>query len=228
MKSSTIRRLTVAFTSLPLLAATAFPAFAHHMTGGKLPDTFATGLLSGLGHPIIGLDHFAFIAGVGIVSAFLPRGLIGIIAFVLATIAGCALHLMSVTIPAPEFLVAASVLVVGAAIMTGRPLSIPVAMVIFALAGLFHGYAYGESIFGAEQTPLAAYLAGFAIIQTAIAAAFMIAVRRLKSMHLAGGTPARLAGAIIAGVGLAFLVQNVESVIIPVPVATHTTQTPGA
>ena len=218
MKSSTIRRLTVALTSLPLLAMSAFPALAHHMTGGKLPDTFATGLLSGLGHPVIGLDHFAFIAGVGIVSAFLPRGLVGIVAFVLATIAGCVLHLMSVTIPAPEFLVAASVLVVGVAIMMGRPLSIPVATAIFALAGLLHGYAYGESIFGAEQTPLAAYLIGFAVIQTAIAALFMLATRRLASMRLANAVPARLAGAIIAGVGLAFMVQNIESVIIPVPV----------
>ncbi len=28
------------------------PAFAHHVTGGRVPVTFADGLLSGLAHPI--------------------------------------------------------------------------------------------------------------------------------------------------------------------------------
>jgi len=29
--------------------------------GGKTPSTFADGILSGLGHPIIGPDHLAFL-----------------------------------------------------------------------------------------------------------------------------------------------------------------------
>ena len=40
-------------------------AFAHHLMGGEVPTTAWQGLLSGLGHPIIGIDHFAFIVGVG-------------------------------------------------------------------------------------------------------------------------------------------------------------------
>jgi urease accessory protein len=47
---------TAAFFGVALLAE---PAFAHHLMGGRTPSTFADGLLSGLGHPIIGLDHFA-------------------------------------------------------------------------------------------------------------------------------------------------------------------------
>ena len=215
MKSSAIRHIASVLASLPLLAGSIVPAFAHHMEGGKLPDSFAAGLLSGLGHPIIGLDHFAFIAGVGIASAFLPRGIIGIVAFVAATIAGCALHLRGVTLPAAEIVISGSVLFVGAAIMSGRAMPTMLAASIFALAGLFHGYAYGEAIFGAEQTPVAAYLIGFAAIQTAIAAAAMLITRSLASM--ASAIPARLAGAVIAGIGLTFLVQNIESVVIPAP-----------
>ncbi len=215
MKSSTIRHIASALASLPLLAGSIVPAFAHHMEGGKLPDSFAAGLLSGVGHPIIGLDHFAFIAGVGIASAFLPRGIIGILAFVAATIAGCALHLRGVTLPAAEIVVAGSVLFVGAAIMSGRAMPTMLAASIFALAGLFHGYAYGEAIFGAEPTPVAAYLIGFAAIQTAIAAVAMLITGSLASM--ASAVPARLAGAVIAGIGLTFLVQNIENVVIPAP-----------
>ena len=33
-------------------------ANAHHMMGGRVPETFTEGLLSGLAHPVIGLDEF--------------------------------------------------------------------------------------------------------------------------------------------------------------------------
>jgi urease accessory protein len=217
MKSSTIRHSRYALASLPLLAASIVPAFAHHMEGGKLPDSFAAGLLSGVGHPIIGLDHFAFIAGVGIALAFLPRGFIAIVAFVAATVVGCALHLRGATLPGAEIVISGSVLLVGAAIMSGRVMPTILAAVVFALAGLFHGYAYGEAIFGAEQTPVAAYLIGFAAIQTAIAATAMLVTRSLAPVQMASATPARLAGAVIAGVGLTFMVQNIESIVIPAP-----------
>ena len=42
---------------------------------------------------------------------------------------------------------------------------------LFAVVGLIHGYALGESIYGAEPTPLYAYLLGLAVIQSAIALA---------------------------------------------------------
>ena len=51
--------LLAAFTA----ALAADPALAHHMMGGRMPATFGEGLLSGLGHPIIGLDHFAALVG---------------------------------------------------------------------------------------------------------------------------------------------------------------------
>jgi urease accessory protein len=217
MKSSAIRHFVRVAASMALLATSIVPAFAHHMTGGRLPASFQEGLLSGLGHPVIGVDHLAFMIGVGIASAFLSRGLVPIAAFVLATIAGCALHLQSLTLPAAEIVVAASVVIVGAAIMSGRGLSAAIATLVFAAAGLFHGYAYGESIFGAEQTPLAAYLLGFAAIQFVVAFSAMLVTRAMVSERVASAVPARLAGAVIAGIGLTFLAQNVESVVIPAP-----------
>jgi urease accessory protein len=212
----TSRRAVIAAA---LVAASAVPALAHHMEGGSLPDSFSAGLLSGIGHPIIGLDHFAFIAGVGIASAFLPRGIFAILAFILATLAGCAIHLTGATLPLPEIIIAASVLIVGGLIMTGRALPAIAAMAIFAIAGLFHGYAYGEAIFGAEQTPLIAYLLGFAVIQTAIAVIAMSVARAVAASAMA--SPARLAGAVIAGIGITFLIQNIESAVIPAPAATQ-------
>ncbi|HKJ62817.1 MAG TPA: HupE/UreJ family protein, partial [Hyphomicrobiales bacterium] len=196
------------------LLFSASQAFAHHVMGGKMPDTFTAGFLSGIGHPIIGLDHFAFIAGVGIASAFLSGGIVTILAFIGATLAGCGLHLASVDLPAAEIVIAASVLVVGALIMSGRTISTSIAAAIFAIAGLFHGYAYGESIFGAEQTPLLAYLLGFGVIQSTIAVVAMLIARTASSVP---ALSYRLTGAVIAGIGFTFLYQNVQSIVLPDP-----------
>ena len=204
--------------SLALLPA---PAFAHHVMDGAMPSTFTAGFLSGAGHPIIGLDHFAFIAGVGIASAVVSGGFIAILAFIGATLAGCGLHLAGITLPLAEIVIAASVLLVGAMIMSGRALSVAAAAAVFAVTGLFHGYAYGESIFGAEQTPLLAYLIGFAAIQTAIAVVAMLITRAVSS---APAVSYRLAGAVIAGIGFTFLYQNVQSIVLPEPAST--TQAP--
>jgi hydrogenase/urease accessory protein HupE len=46
-------------------------------------------------------------------------------------------------------------------------------LALFVMVGLIHGYALGESIYGAERTPLAAYPVGLAVIQSAVALAAM-------------------------------------------------------
>jgi urease accessory protein len=72
---------------------------------------------------------------------------------------------------------------------------------LFAAAGLFHGYAFGESIFGAEPTPIAAYLTGLVIVQSALATGTALVARRFS----ASAVEPRLAGAAVAGIGLAIL-----------------------
>jgi urease accessory protein len=86
------------------------------------------------------------------------------------------------------------------------------ALALFVVVGLIHGYALGESIFGAEPTPVYAYLLGLAVIQSAIALAAMGVARMLLRSDV---VKLRLIGAGIAGIGLAVLVQQ----IIPAPPA---------
>ena len=64
MTFSSLRR--TAFTAVAVLLAMTGAASAHHLMGGKMPSTFGEGLLSGLGHPVIGPDHLAFLIAVGI------------------------------------------------------------------------------------------------------------------------------------------------------------------
>lgn len=200
-------------------AGIAGTAFAHHPMGGATPATLGEGLLSGLGHPVIGVDHLAFVVAVGIAASFTPRFWLSPLAFVAATLGGCLLMLGGVVLPAAEFVIAASVVAVGALILSGRTIPAGAYAALFAVAGLFHGWAYGTSILGAEATPLLAYLAGFAAVQGAIALGAAAAVRALVTsdpakLPLWQQVGPRLAGAVVAGIGLAVFIEAVEGAVL--------------
>jgi urease accessory protein len=95
-----------------------------------------------------------------------------------------------------------------------RP-QVPTALLaaFFAGAGLFHGYAYGESIIGAEPAPLAAYVAGFAAVQYGIAVGAAAALRFIVGRHYAAEPTALRAAAgaiaLVAAVSLAYSVAGV-------------------
>lgn len=205
------RLATLALLAAPLMLA-AEPALAHHVMGGVLPSTFATGLLSGLGHPVIGPDHFAAVVAVGCLAAAHRAGPALVVAFVLAMMGGVALHVMGTTLPGAEIVVAGSVLVLGLVMLTRREMTTAAATIVFAAVGLVHGYALGESIAGAEPTPLYAYLLGLAVIQSAVALAAM-AVARVLTQRQPEALTLRLVGAGIAGAGVVLLMQQAVAAV---------------
>jgi urease accessory protein len=200
---------SVALVSLATLLLTS-PALAHHAMGGKMPSNFFEGFMAGLAHPVIGPDHLAFVVAVGLLAATKRQGAFLPIAFLLSAMLGTLAHLAGVSIPGVEMLVAASILGFGALLVMQDSPNTLVISGGAAIAGLFHGYAYGEAIFGAGMTPVMAYLSGFTLIQMVIAfAALTIARRFCQPQQL------RSAGLVIAGVGLAFFTSQVISAIFP-------------
>lgn len=204
--TASIARL-VALAGL-FIVASAASALAHHPMGGDVPGTFVQGLLSGLGHPVIGLDHLAAIVGVGLLAGLARHGIVPVVAFSAAVILGVAIHLRGVGLPGGELLVGLTTLLIGVLVIVrpGMPLALTAAL--FALAGLVHGHALGESVVGAEPTPVAAYLIGLFFVQTAIgiaacqAALYLMARRKPTfGLSLAGGVVALVGGvaATIAG-----------------------------
>jgi urease accessory protein len=165
---------------LTLLALSALPAYAHHPTGGAKVTTFAQGLLSGLGHPIIGLDHLMFLLAIGALAALVGGGVRVIVAFMIASFAGVVLHLASVGLPYVEPALAVTILAAGALLIMGGLPTSPAILALAGIGGLLHGYALAESIVGAESTPLAAYLIGLTLIQ----AALMIIARLVAGLVL--------------------------------------------
>ena len=194
----------LAAAALLLLAAPG--AQAHHPMGGETPVTFWHGLLSGFGHPLIGLDHFAFVIGVGLASLALPGRLLMPAAFLAATAAGTLIHVGGTTLPIAEIVIALSVAVLGALLIGQVRTPVWGYAALFAVAGLFHGFAYGEAGFGAEATPIVAYLIGFTVVQYGIAVGAMAAARALARREvLPQPILLRVAGGVIAGIGVAFL-----------------------
>lgn len=187
--------------------ALVFPhaALAHHPLGGETPASAFEGFLSGLAHPILGPDHFVFVVAAGLLAVALRHGLLIPTAFILASLAGTGIHLLSINMPAPEFFISASVVLFGLMLTKANP-SLPLIIGMGAIAGLFHGYAYGEAIIGAEMTPLIAYLAGFTSIQLAISlAAHTVGKAAMKRVPDQPGRSLRSAGFVICGAGAAFL-----------------------
>ncbi len=210
-----MRRRTVKFKSGFFLVASvlALSAQAHHVMGGTLPQTFIQGLLSGLGHPVIGLDHAAFIICTGFVCALLERGLWGVAALIAGTLLGTGLHLAGVTLPASEAAVALSVMLIGGLLLSRRAIPAPGLFGGLALAGIFHGYAYGESIVGAETAALGAYLLGFSLLQWGLATGAWFVHRRLIVARVAfEPRVCTILGAASGIIGAGFLLGNFVSV----------------
>jgi len=204
-----MKAFTVAATALALLPRI---AWAHHFMGGGLPQTFTQGLLSGLGHPVIGLDHAAFIVAAGFFLATVEGGMWGVLALIVGALLGAALHLAGAGLPGAEVGVALSVTLIGGLVMARRRIKLSLLAGGLALAGILHGYAYAESIFGAEAAPLAAYLIGFSLVQLGIAAAAFSIHRRLIATREAWAKLASSGiGAAAGTIGAVFLVINIAA-----------------
>ena len=201
--------------SLAAVAAlVAGPALAHHPLNGAPMETFAHGLLSGVGHPVLGFDHLFFIVAVGVAAVYTGRALLAPLAFIAAMLGGTVLSSAGVELAVTEQAIALSLLALGGVVMAGRALSLPVAAVLFAGLGVFHGLAYGGALAGIEGGAptgvFAGYLIGLAVTQYLIAIAAGWAVARLWNAATADAVPARLTGALVAGVGLFLCLEVAE------------------
>lgn len=151
-----------------LLATQQVAAFAQTMIEEDPPKTFAEGFMQGVGLPVISIYHLAAMIGIGILVGIAARGIVPVLAFGVAAIAGVAIQLSPYDIPADGAFVALTTMVIGILILLRQPMSPKVASMVFAVAGLVHGYSLGAVLVGADAIPIAAYIAGLLVAQTAL------------------------------------------------------------
>jgi len=203
------------------LLLSASPAMAHHAMDSRTPSNFFEGFLSGLAHPLIGPDHFAFVVAVGLLAAVKRQGIVIPIALILSAMLGSGLHLLNFNLPGAELFVSGSILLFGILLIMKDSPNTFMIMMLAAIAGVFHGYAYGESIFGAEMSPIFAYLLGFTTIQAIIATSAFVISKAMLSRDGSQKMSASLrsAGLVLCGIGGAFLSSQLINVVLPLPKA---------
>ena len=204
-----VRAMALAAASVASLSPTL--ALAHHGIDGRTPSTFAEGLISGLAHPVLGLDHLVFLLAAGLAAGALRLGL-GILGlFILASIGGLVCHLASLDLPLAETAVAATILALGLAAGSRSEIGRKGWMILFAVAGLLHGYAYGESIVGAAPPPLMGYLLGLGLVQGLLASLCYLAGHKLADGVGHARPELRHLGALLAVIGVVFVFVSLRA-----------------
>ena len=115
--------------------------FAHHPLNGEIMENFNDGFLSGIGHPILGLDHLLFIIGVGLISFLSKRFLNFSFTFIGGTILGLVSMIWGLYLPFYEIMISFTLLLLGYLILATRQIRYD--GLLFTLFGVFHGWAYG-------------------------------------------------------------------------------------
>lgn len=204
-QTSFLRPLTALVGSIGLMVA--WPTLAHHPMGGLAPTNLFEGMVSGFAHPIIGIDHLVFLLAIGLLTIGQSKKYWIPAAFVVATVAGTFIHLNGINLFAVEVMIAISVVLSGSLLLAYRKYPPSLLIALGGGAGLFHGYAYGEAIVGAEAAPMAAYLLGFSIIQYVVIVTSIWAgglqVKRLGEQT--SQKFVRVSGSLISVAGLVFL-----------------------
>ncbi len=186
--------------ALPLLVLLGeVPASAHHLMGLlQLKPGPLAGIISGLGHPVLGPDHLLFLLSLGLVGLQQPRRwLLGLLATGLAA-SGLGLWLPG--LPGAEALVALSLVAVGL-VLTNR---LPRWILLPAYA--LHGYVLSASVLGWEATPVAFYLLGLLISQALVLTAAVTLVRRWASQL--SPSDLKLASGVLIGIGASLAWTN--------------------
>jgi urease accessory protein len=191
-----IARTVLAAAGLCVLAV---PALAH--TG----HAAASGVAAGFAHPFVGLDHILAMVAVGVLAArHGGRALLALpAAFLAAMVAGGAAGFAGFGLPMIETGIAGSVLVLGLAILYSERLAAPIAAVLVAGFGLFHGHAHGTEI--VQGIGFAGYAAGF-VTATALLHGIGITIARASEFRAPALGFARASGAAFALAGVALLV----------------------
>lgn len=184
-------------------ACTAQGAFAHTTAGT------AIGFVSGLRHPISGLDHVLAMVAVGIWGAQLGRPAIWTlpVAFPLVMSIGGVLGVRGVPLPGVEIGVAASALALGVMIALAARPPLWAAAALVGLFAIFHGHAHGAELPHAAQ-PLA-YGLGF-VLATGMLHVTGISIGLLQQWPH-GERVLRLAGLGIAAAGSYLLMGLVRA-----------------
>ena len=187
--------LAVLFAGLGLMMAS--PAWAHAQKGQ------AAGFLTGLLHPVSGLDHVLAMVAVGLWGAQLGAPAIWLlpVTFPMVMAFGGFLGLIGVRLPGVEIGIAASAILLGAMVAREARPPMGLAATLVACFAVFHGHAHGSELPAGQSGLL--YSVGF-VIATGCLHAAGITVGLIHRWNW-GRIALRIAGLAVSGAGIFFM-----------------------
>jgi urease accessory protein len=194
------KRSSAAFLIAALCAT--HSAFAH-------PGHHFQGVMSGVAHPILGVDHLLAMVAVGLWAAQLGGRALWMVpgAFVALMAAGGALGTAGMPMPFVESGIAVSVLLMGLLIVSAAKAPLAASIPLVGLFALFHGHAHGAEL--PADAAVLSYSIGFLAATVALLGTGMglgLLARRLISSRVLF----RTAGAAISVCGLLLLVDVIK------------------
>jgi len=173
-----------------------------HTSGGE-----ATGLLSGLQHPVSGLDHVLAMVAVGLWGAQLGAPAVWLlpVTFPMVMAFGGMLGLMGLALPGIEIGIAVSAIILGALVAWQARPPLWIAAVVVGFFAIFHGHAHGAELPPGADALL--YSIGF-VVATGCLHAAGIGIGLIHRWP-AGKVMLRAAGMAVALAGACFLWQAV-------------------
>ena len=205
MLDSQTRQQSLAATSARWTAVLLFWPLATwaHVESGQ-----AGGLLSGLAHPVSGLDHVLAMVAVGLWGAQLGMPALWVlpVAFPMMMAFGGMLGLVGIPLPGVEVGIAISAVILGALVLSQLRLSLPAAIAVVAFFALFHGHAHGTELEAGQNAML--YSLGF-VIATGMLHAVGISIGLIHRWDT-GRVVLRSAGMLVMVGGLYFLISALQ------------------
>ena len=186
----------LAVTVALVLAATR-PLYAHVQQGQ------AAGFLTGLKHPISGLDHVLAMIAVGLWGAQLGAPAIWLlpVTFPMVMAFGGFLGLLGIPLPGVEIGIAVSAILLGIMVAREARPRLAVAAALVAFFAVFHGHAHGTELPPGQSGLM--YSMGF-VTATGCLHGVGIAIGVIHAWP-AGKFALRLAGAAVGLAGVSFL-----------------------
>ena len=193
------RRLALASGAVTLLMLVAPGGLAHaHVQTGE-----ASGFLTGVGHPVSGLDHVVAMIAVGLWGAQLDAPALWLlpVTFPMMMALGGLVGLLGVALPGLEVGIAASAVVLGLVVMFALRPPLAVAVALVAVFAIFHGHAHGTELPPGQSALL--YSMGF-VVATGCLHGVGIAIGVIHRWRW-GQTLLRAVGAVVAVAGIVFM-----------------------
>jgi urease accessory protein len=172
---------------------------------GHLRAGEASGFLSGVRHPISGLDHVLAMIAVGLWGAQMGSPAIWIlpVAFPMVMALGGLMGLLGIPLPGTEYGIAASMILLGAVVLFAWKPPLWVAAVLVSLFAIFHGHAHGTELPAGQDGLL--YSMGF-VCATGCLHGIGVSIGLVHRWSW-GQWFLRLAGAFVASMGVYFMLK---------------------